>query len=108
MLLALGGVAEAQSDRCAFARLQAVMNALAEKLLIAQRAALGAQGPRAVEGKLNGVQDGRFAAAVDAAQEDDRRVFAASPRRREIKGLLAAIEAVIRESELLENHLWSA
>ncbi len=97
VLLPFGGKAEAEGQRSAFLRFNSVVDALAEELLVAQAAAFGTECPRTVQGELDRVQDGRFAAAVDAAEKDDGRPLAVPPLRRKVERLFAPVQAEIPE-----------
>ncbi len=72
VLLAARRVAERDRDPRPFAPADAVVDRLAEELVVREVGPLRAPGPRAVEGKLDRVEQRRLAGAVGAAEQDDR------------------------------------
>jgi hypothetical protein len=56
------------------------------------------QRARAVQGELDGVEEGGLAAAVDAADEHDGPVLALPLDRGEVEDLLAAVEAEVAQA----------
>jgi hypothetical protein len=76
MVHSLDDVAEVQGDAGAFGQGHAVVDRLAEEVLVGEVETLGAAGARAVQGELDGVEEGGLAAAVDAADEHDGPMLA--------------------------------
>ena len=105
MLLAARGVAERERDARPLAPGDAMVDRLAEELVIRQVGPLRAPGPGAVERELDRVEQGRLAGAVGAAEQDDRphpatAARAAAPGR----SLLAAVEAEVPQRSRVEDH----
>jgi len=96
MHIAIYGATEAEFDCRAVHRVSAAMNHFTEIIAITEFAATGTTGLRPVKSKLNGVEEGGFAATVHAAEEDDG--FAIIRRRK--RGFLPTAEnAEVFESD---------
>jgi hypothetical protein len=104
VVLAVGGVTEGEGDADPFGFGDAVVNGLAEEVIVGEAAALGAAGAGPVQGELDGVEQGGLAAAVDAAEEDDGQVFAAAACGGEVEDLPAAVQAEVAHGQLFEDH----
>jgi hypothetical protein len=94
----LDGVAEVQGDAGSFSEGDAVVDRLAEEVLVGEVEALGAAGARAVQGELDGVKEGGLAAAIDAADEHGGPVLALPLNGGEVEDLLAVVEAEVAQA----------
>ncbi len=104
VVLTIGSVLKRQLHAGAFTAVDAVVDGLAQEVVVGQGRPFGAAGPAAVESQLDRIQQGRLAAAVDAAEQDDGQVLAAAPPRRQGEDLLATEQAEVPDGELLQDH----
>jgi hypothetical protein len=77
---------------------------MANDLLVSLVAPLRAAGTVAVQHQLHGVQNRRLPAAVDPAEQYDRRRPAPPLCRRQVQHLLAGVQAEIAKRQLSQDH----
>jgi hypothetical protein len=102
--LALRIMAEAERDLGPLFRRNAVVDRLPQEVLVGQVGTLGAASPRTVERELDGVKQRRLAAAVDAAEEENRPIASVAVDRLQVKNLVAMEEAEVSQFQLFQNH----
>src|SRR5207248_2038207 len=84
---AIDHVTEGKGQAGAFRRVDRVMDRLDQELFVGQAGAFGAARPWAIEGELDSVKEGGFAAATDAAEQDNGPGGAVALHRRQLESL---------------------
>ena len=106
MLFTARGIPEGERDAGPFALVDAVVDRLAEELVVRQAGPLRAARTRPVKRELDRVEQRRLAGAVDPAEQHDppRARVARCGQRSEVEGLFAAEEAEVPQRHVLQNH----
>ena len=106
VLFPAGGVAEDERDPCPVALTDAVVDRLAEELVIREIRPLRASRADTVERELNRVEQRCLAGPVGAAKQDDRAHPGIAGRGEwsQVEGLFAAVEAEVPQRHAFQDH----
>lgn len=104
MLLSIGRIAERQRHAGSLAPVNAVVDGLAQEVIVSEVRPFRAPGPAAIQGELDRVEEGRLSSPVDAAEQGNGQMSSIAATGCQIEDLLTAEKAEIAKRQLFQDH----